>query len=154
MYGTSKAKPPCQEYLWVRPWLGIWGRKEKLAWDMWGGRGFRFTNGSTLLRRPGSWILDISSATVLEIPAKNFAETWKLCVADSQNNWHKHFIIKGFLLVPLLIAETAVILSEWTIICLFLQHGAQRHTAKNEARISFKLICRLDTTGQSSSQLM
>ena len=79
---------------------------------MWGGKEEWFTYGSTLLKRPGSCNLEMSSATVLDTPAKNRADTWKLYDADNQNNERKHFMIKGFRLVPLLMADTAVILSE------------------------------------------
>ena len=67
----------------------------------------------------GSWRREILSANTFRTPAIWHAVRRKLCVADSQNIYLRHFMMYGLREVHRLIDETVVMLSDHMTTLLF-----------------------------------
>ena len=93
----------------------VWGsgkRKKKNWLETCGGKETSFTYGSILLRCPGSWSLEISLATLLEILAKIICHRRPEQLTQTVHNK------RGFSLSPYLwLRQLSYYLSVWKYVC-------------------------------------
>ena len=98
--------------------------------------------------------LDKASALMLIIPGICTADNSKSYTTERYNIYFKEFNTSGSFAVRLLMLDTVVILSDWTIILLPRQRYPNLAAARTTIRVSLQLMCSEAAWGQSWAQLV